>query len=244
MREKAKVAKEIQERLHEIKYGVEYAYELTKKYNNPTISQYREIREAVSKFYDDEPYTEYIRMYPYDFVKSMYGSLESKYNHGSYKKYFKSFNKELKEKGIDIDQLIGYKIEDFSNYCNGRIEFFKKLEKILYVIARHLYQDKDLNFVNFVKSKFEKEFDKFEDVTTVEDLKKNNILKKLEKIDYNNNVDFLFDTIRNYEVEFLKNQKLEEMKSKQFATTKTKQNQMNIEKEITTNVEYETIERE
>lgn len=77
MREKAKVAKEIQERLHEIKYGVEYAYELTKKYNNPTISQYREIREAVSKFYDDEPYTEYIRMYPYDFVKSMYGSLES-----------------------------------------------------------------------------------------------------------------------------------------------------------------------
>lgn len=31
MREKAKVAKEIQERLHEIKYGVEYAYELNKK---------------------------------------------------------------------------------------------------------------------------------------------------------------------------------------------------------------------
>ena len=28
MREKAKVAKEIQERLHEIKYGIEYTYEL------------------------------------------------------------------------------------------------------------------------------------------------------------------------------------------------------------------------
>ena len=244
MRAKEKVSNEIQERLHEIKYGVKHAYELTKEYANPTISQYRKIRSAVSKFYNDEYYTEYIRMYPYDFVKSMYGSLESNYNHGSFKKYFKNFKKELQEQGIDIDQLIDYKIEDFSNYCKEKVEFFEKLEKDLRVIARYLYQGKDFDFVKFIMSKFEEEFDKFEDVTTVEDLKKNNILKKLEKIDYSNNVDVLFDTIRKYEAEFIKEQKLEEMKRKEFIAARTKQNQMNIKKETTTNVEDENIERE
>lgn len=228
--------KEIESALDEVRWGVEKAAKLIKEYKNPTIKQYKKIKQSIAEFYEDQQRVEYIRMTPYDYTRYMYKSLNIYFNHGSYKKLFKEFNKKLEEQGINIDEVINYNIPEFEEYFENKNNALSLISENLNVISQFLYSDfnKSFDFERKIEKKFKEIFDEIENCRSTDWTELEKAQKFLKRLTRNN----VPEKIRQIYLEIKKEEKSKEEAS---SINKDKNNQKENQEETKKKINLDEV---